>query len=275
MTITRTTVAAVLASAAVAGVGGGIALHRTVDAPTAAASSHGPATSATTPATPPATPPATTVGTTPATTPATSRAPRPATPATTTPRATTATAPAPSTPAASPLGEADLLVAGDYLDAGWSPVRITTAAEGAGQATISVCQDQSPEQEEGIRAVFSGVAQRDRGGANQYVKQFRSTTDARRSFDAVDEWRTACPQNEVAAQPVAWSAGPVHQVRLEGEGEGQWWVLRIVDQGRTSYELVANVRLGSRTSVVDAYYDGTDTPPDGAALVRHSAARLG
>ena len=171
----------------------------------------------------------------------------------------------------SAFGVGSLLVANDYLDAGVSPVRISTAYEGEGQAAISGCQSRTPKQEAGLLEVFMGVADVD-GFANQYAMSFRTDTDARRAVDHFDEWRTWCPAKEISATPITSTSSSAHQVRLAGEAEGQWWTMRITQGGYTTTELVAVVRIGSRVSVVDVATPRSKV--DGATLVRRSAARL-
>ena len=277
---TRSAVVATVIAASLAGSAAGYAADRV------AKSSASPSTASTppaaqTPVTPPTTRPVTTTGV-PTTTaePATATtAPRPsATPhsgPTSRPASTGATSPVPARSRA--LGVRNLLVANDYLDAGMATARITTAAEGMGQAAISACQSGSPDQAEGLRKIYQGVAAT--GGAattaNQYVMQFRTETDARRAVGHVDEWRWWCPATENSASPITSVGSSAHQVRLDGEAEGQWWTLRITQGGYTHTELVAVVRLADRVSVVDVQLPSGSTAPDGPTLVRRSAARLG
>ena len=164
-------------------------------------------------------------------------------------------------------------MANDYIDAGISPVRISTATEGEGQAAISMCQSSTPSQEEGLRKVFQGVAHGEMD-AYQYVMLFRTETDARRTVSHFDEWRTWCPGKEISATPFTATGSSAHQVRLDGEAEGQWWTLRTSDGTYTRTELVAVVRAGNRVSVVDVGVPSGSALPDGASLVRRVAARL-
>ncbi|MFM6848363.1 MAG: hypothetical protein ACKOVB_04575 [Terrabacter sp.] len=270
---TRAAILATVLSAGVAGVAAGVAADRASAPvpPSVASTSVGEATPTTSTPAPPTTPvtpsrvhtataepiaPTTKIGPTP------TAAPMPTRPA---PSAATATP--------SPFGMPNLLVANDYIDSGISPVRISTAAEGEGQAAISMCQSRTPSEEEGLRKVFQGVAQGEMD-AYQYVMLFRTETDARRAVSHVDEWRTWCPAKETSATSITAQGSTAHQVRLDGDAEGQWWTLRTSDGAYTRTELVAVVRAGSRVSVVDVGVPSGAALPDGATLVRRSAARL-
>ena len=270
---TRAAIIATVLSAGVAGSAGGFAAHR-ASAPlppsVASTSVHDgtPTTSAAAPTTPAVAPSLLPTTTAEPVTPTTKVSVSPTTAPTRTGAATSATTAAPS-----PFGLRNLLVANDYIDSGIAPVRISTAAEGEGQAAISMCQSRTPSQEEGLRKVFQGVAHGEMD-AYQYVMLFRTETDARRTVSYFDEWRTWCPGKEISATPFTAQGSSAHQVRLDGEAEGQWWTLRTSDGKYQRTELVAVVRAGTRVSVVDVGVPSGSALPDGASLVRRSAARL-
>lgn len=284
---TRSAVVATIAAASLAGTAVGWAADRVGDrtTPTAATSStatSSPTTAGTTrPVTPTAVPTAraepvtATTSTRPTVTPSATRPPSLRS-ATKPPRATSSPTSKPGPVHSASFGLGNLLVANDYLDAGWPAARISSAYEGIGQAAISSCQSRTPDQEEGLKKVFMGVATEDVPvGANQYVMQFRTETDARRSVDHVDEWRTWCPATETSAARMSSVSSSLHQVRLDGGAEGQWWTMKITIDGYTHDELVAVVRNGDRVSVVDAHGRKGSPVLDGATLVRRAAARLG
>jgi hypothetical protein len=267
MTITRTTVAAVLASAAVAGVGGGIVLHRTVDRPAAspasAASSDTGAPEASGTAVGDATTPPASTGTGPVTSPVTTSTPPPS-----------ASTPPPS--ARAPLSEDDLMQANDYTASGWRTVSIRSG-RGAGQAAVSACQRTSPESQYGLARMYSASV--DGGGlyADQWVLDFRERADAQQMAEDVGLWRTECtdPSNE-GMKGTAFRASDPVQLALPDGSEGQRWTMDFEQDGHTLRQLVEVVRAGTRVSVAvvsgsPALVRGVDAP----TLASRAAARLG
>ena len=65
------------------------------------------------------------------------------------------------------------------------------------------------------------------------MMQFRTETDARRMVDRVTDWRWSCPSSKDPAHPATSVLSEVHQVRLDGQSEGQWWTMRISTDGYT------------------------------------------
>jgi hypothetical protein len=261
MSITRTTVAAVLASAAVAGVGGGIVLHRTVDRPTASAASSNTGTpdASETPAGSATTPPAST-GTRPATTSAT--------------RSATTSPPRPSARAL--LSEDDLMQANDYTAAGWKTVSIRSG-KGAGQAAVSACQRENPESQYGLARMYSASVDGSDLYADQWVLDFRERADAQQMAEDVGLWRTECtdPSNEAMKGFTFHASDPV-QLALPDGSEGQRWTMDFEQDGHTLRQLVEVVRAGTRVSVAvvsapQAVVKGVDA----AELGARAAARLG
>ena len=271
----RVAILVTVLSTALAGSAAGFAANKASAPlpPSAASTSVGestPTPSAPVPSTPPAAPSRIPTTTAEPITPTSTARPTP----TTTPAKATPTS-ARATTRPSTFGVGNLIVANDYLDAGLSPVRISSAFEGQGQATISSCQSRGIEGEEGLSKVFSGVANAEGNGTgNQYVMLIRTETDARRMVDRVTDWRWSCPSSKDPAHPATSVLSEVHQVRLDGESEGQWWTMRISTDGYTHTEVVALVRVGTRVSVVDVFLPSGKTVPSAAALVRRSAARL-
>jgi len=266
MTITRTTVAAVLASAAVAGVGGGIVLHRTVDHPaaSAASSSTGTPDASGAPVGHTATTPPASTGTRPATTHAT----RPAT------SSTTSSAPAATTRA--PLSEDDLMQANDYTAAGWRTVSIRSG-KGAGQAAVSACQRTNPESQYGLTRIYSASVEGGDLYADQWVLDFRERADAQQMAEDVGLWRSECtdPSNEGMKGTTFHASDPV-QLALPDGSEGQRWTMDFEQDGHTLRQLVEVVRAGTRVSVAvvsgpPAVVRGVDAP----SLAGRAAARLG
>lgn len=275
----NTTVAAVLATAAVAGVAAGVLIHGMTGAGATPTAGTGPSTAVGSSGTtaPPRTSETSTVATT-LTAPPTSPAPA-TSPATT--RATTAAASptrtpsSPSSPRAA-FSEKSLMVANDYVAAGWPTAQLHTAP-GAGQATITACQTKSPEAQYGLRKMYSGQADSGDLYADQYVLDFRETSDAQQMVSEVLDWRTQCtdPSNE-GMKGVGFRASAPVQVTLPDGSEGQRWTMDFDQDNHLLRQLVSVVRTGTRVSV-----SVVSTSPESAKVVdaeklaERSATRLG
>ena len=260
----NTTIAAVLASSAVAGVAAGVLLHGNGGAG----------------ATPAARGAGSTGSTTPATQPVTSTGRPSAVPTTTAPSATTKAGtthtPSSSSSPREALSEKNLMVANSYLAAGWPTARLHTGP-GAGQATITACQTTNPEQQYGLKAMFS--AQADSGDlyADQWVLDFRETADAQQMLSDVLDWRTLCkdPSNE-GMKGITFTASKAVQVTLPDGSEGQRWTMDFDQDNHVLRQLVAVVRTGTRVSV--SVVSTTPTAArtvDAEELAERSAGRLG
>ncbi|WP_020145125.1 hypothetical protein [Terracoccus sp. 273MFTsu3.1] len=269
MTSRNTTVAAVLASAAVAGVAVGVLIHGVTDAgATPGAGGSGAATS-------PATSPGATAGSRPSTPSSGSSAPTSPTRVATTSAASTSL-PAGPAPARAALSEKDLMVANDYLAAGFGTARLHTG-EGAGQATITACQTTNPEGQYGLKRMYSSTVEAGDLHADQWVLDFREAADAQQMLSAVVDWRTLCtdPSNE-GMKGVTFSATRATQVTLADGSEGQRWTMDFEQDNHALRQAVAVVRTGTRVSVSvvsasPALVEGVDAE----TLAERSATRLG
>jgi hypothetical protein len=160
--------------------------------------------------------------------------------------------------------------------AGWPTARLHTG-RGAGQAAITACQTTNPEQQYGLRAMFSGQAESGDLYADQWVLDFRETADAQQMLSDVVDWRTLCkdPSNE-AMKGVDFTASKAVQVTLPDGSEGQRWSMDFTQDSHVLRQLVAVVRTGTRVSV-----SVVSTSPEAAKVVdaeelaERSAGRLG
>lgn len=276
----NTTVAAVLATAAVAGVAAGVLIHGMTGAGATPSAGTGPSTavSGSSGTTAPPRTSGTSTAVTTRTAPPTSAAAPVTTRATTTapsPTRTPSSASSASSPRAA-FSEKSLMVANDYVAAGWPTAQLHTAP-GAGQATITACQTKSPEAQYGLRKMYS--AQADSGDlyADQYVLDFRETADAQQMVSEVLDWRTQCtdPSNE-GMKGVGFRASSPVQVTLPDGSEGQRWTMDFDQDNHLLRQLVSVVRTGTRVSV-----SVVSTSPEAAKVVdaetlaERSAARLG
>lgn len=267
MTSRNTTVAAVLASAAVAGVAAGVLLH--------GMGAGG--------ATPVAGDVRSTGSMTPATRSVTSTGGPSAVPTTTAPGATTRTGtthtPAASTPSPTSRGslsEKNLMVANDYVAAGWPTAQLHTAP-GAGQAAITACQTANPEQQYGLGKMYSGQAQGGDLYADQWVLDFKEPSDAQQMLSDVLDWRTRCtdPSNE-AMKGFHFTASEAVQVTLPDGSEGQRWTMDFDQDNHLLRQLVAVVRSGTRVSVsVVSSSPQAAKAVNAETLAERSATRLG
>lgn len=168
------------------------------------------------------------------------------------------------------------MVANDYVAAGWPTAQLHTAP-GAGQATITACQTKSPEAQYGLRKMYSGQADSGDLYADQYVLDFRETSDAQQMVSEVLDWRTQCtdPSNE-GMKGVGFRASAPVQVTLPDGSEGQRWTMDFDQDNHLLRQLVSVVRTGTRVSV-----SVVSTSPEAAKVVdaeklaERSATRLG
>jgi hypothetical protein len=168
------------------------------------------------------------------------------------------------------------MVANDYVAAGWPTAQLHTAP-GAGQATITACQTSNPEQQYGLRTMYSAQAQSGDLYADQYVLDFKEPADAQQMLSDVVDWRTLCtdPSNE-AMTGFTFTASKAVEVNLPDGSEGQRWTMDFEQDNHLLRQLVAVVRTGTRVSV-----RVVSTSPDAArgvdaeTLAERSARRLG
>jgi len=260
----NTTTAAVLATAAVAGVAVGVLIHGMTGAGASPSTGAAVLSRTTAPPRTSETPTGASTRTAPATTPATTAAVRP----THMPSIT-------SSPRAA-FSEKNLMVANDYVAAGWPTAQLHTAP-GAGQATITACQTENPEQQYGLRTMFSGQAESGDLYADQYVLDFREAADAQQMVSEVLDWRTRCtdPSNE-GMKGVGFRATAAVQVTLPDGSEGQRWGMDFSQDNHVLRQLVAVVRTGTRVSVsVVSTTPSAAKVVDAEELAERSAARLG